>query len=228
MRALRDRLLHAAIPLLIYAYIRVLRVTMRIEYRGREVLALTRRRHPRCIFAFWHERLLMMPYCYDGSRAVVLVSEHRDGRTVAAILRRFGMLVAAGSSSAGGARGLREMLQRVREGYDVGITPDGPRGPPRRAKSGVIAAARLGGLPIIPVAFAARPARRLGSWDRTLVPRPFARGLFLYGEPIEISRRADEGEVERCRERLERELSELTDRADAALGLLPGPVSGAP
>lgn len=218
MHSQREKLLLTVVPRVGYAYIRLLRATMRFEYRNREVLERLRVGGGQYILAFWHSRFLMMPYVYPGGRIVVLSSHHRDARMMIAVLARFGFASARGSTTQGGALGLREVLRRVHEGYDVGFTPDGPRGPRRRVKPGVVATARLGGLPIVPVAFSARPARRLRSWDRTLVPWPFARGLFLYGEPIRVARGADDSESERARERLEAEIDRLTDLADREVG----------
>ena len=112
-------------------------------------------------------------------------------------------------------------MRRIREGNDLVLTPDGPRGPRRRCQAGVVATARLSGKPIIPVAFSARPARRLDSWDRTLVPWPFGRGLYLYGEPLVVARDASKQEQERLRVALEVELNRLTDQADAEVGTPP-------
>ena len=126
-----------------------------------------------------------------------------------------------GSSTRGGAGALREIVRRIRKGADAGFTPDGPRGPRRRVQPGVIAAARLSGKPIIPVAFSARPARRLRSWDGTLLPHPFARGLFIYGEPLRVPRSADGAEEENCRLALEADLDRLTDLTDTEMGLPP-------
>jgi lysophospholipid acyltransferase (LPLAT)-like uncharacterized protein len=219
MASLRDRLLLAVVPRLGHAYIRLLGATMRLDYRHREVLELARRQAGHYILAFWHSRFVMMPYAYPDRRLVVLLSEHRDARMLAPILERFGLQVAYGSSTAGGARALRALVARLNEGSDAGLAPDGPRGPRRRAKPGVLAAARLSGLPIVPVGFSASPARRLRSWDRTLVPRPFARGLFVYGQPLHVPREADAAELSRRRDELEVELDRLTDLADSAVGL---------
>jgi lysophospholipid acyltransferase (LPLAT)-like uncharacterized protein len=216
---LREKLLLAVVPRLGYAYIRLLRLTMRLEYRNRDVLERARAAEGQYILAFWHSRFVMMPYCYPGDRLVVLSSQHRDSRMLARILARFGLDRVWGSSTKDGALGLRALLRRVRDGYDVGFTPDGPKGPRRRAKAGVVAAAKLSGLPIIPVAFSANRARRLRSWDRTLVPKLFGRGLFIYGEPIRIPRGAGEAEVERLRSLLESELDRLTDTADGEVGI---------
>ncbi len=209
------------VPYLAYLYIRFLRRSMRIEYRGARVLDLVRRESGNYILAFWHSRFVLMPYAYPDRRIVVLASSHRDSRMLGNILTRFGLVRVEGSSTRGGTAGLRALLRKVREGYDVGITPDGPKGPRRQVKQGVVATARFAGLPVIPVTFSAAGARRLGSWDRTMLPRPFSRGLFLYGEPIRVPRDTDDDGLEEYRLRLESALDGLTDAADRETGIGP-------
>mgnify|MGYP001126130148 CR=1 FL=1 len=216
-----DRLLLAVAPRAGHGYIRVLRATMRLEYRGREHLEAARRDPGGFILAFWHSRFVMMPYAYPGERITVLSSSHRDSELLARILVRFGFDLSKGSSTRGGAAGLLDIVRKVRRGYDVGITPDGPKGPRRRVKPGLVATARLTGLPIVPVTFSAAPARRLRSWDRTLLPRPFARGIFVYGEPVRVPRDAGDEDRERARRRVEEDLDRLTDRLDEETGIGP-------
>lgn len=209
------------VPYVAYLYIRFLRRSMRIEFRGIDVLQQVREESGSYILAFWHSRFVLMPYAYPDGRIVVLASSHRDSRMLGNILTRFGLVRVEGSSTRGGMAGLRALLRKVRAGFDVGITPDGPKGPRRQVKQGVVATARFTGLPVIPVTFSASAARRLGSWDRTLVPRPFARGLFVYGEPIRVPRDTDDEGMERYRLMLERVLDELTDAADEETGIGP-------
>jgi lysophospholipid acyltransferase (LPLAT)-like uncharacterized protein len=219
MNLTAGKLVEAIAPSLAYWLIRFLRLTMRMKFRNGEVLNRARETSGQYILVFWHSRFVMMPYCYPDRRLVVLHSQHRDAQMLARVMQRFGYARAWGSTTKGGASGVRQILRLVRDGHDVAITPDGPRGPRRRCQPGAIAVARLSGKPIIPVAFSARPARRLGSWDRTLFPYPFARGSYLYGEPMEVPRGADEIEQERLRQRLEDTLDRLTDAADAELGI---------
>jgi lysophospholipid acyltransferase (LPLAT)-like uncharacterized protein len=219
----KESILLAVVPRLAYAYIRGLRASMRLEWRGRDRLDALREEGGQVILAFWHSRLVMMPYVYPGGRITVLSSRHRDSEMLARVLVRLGLDLSKGSSTSGGAAGLRDILRKAREGFDVGFTPDGPRGPRRRVKPGVIAAARLTGLPILPVAFSASPAWRLRTWDRTLVPRPFGRGLYLYGEPMRVPRDAGEEEQQAWAERLGAELDRLTDSADREVGIGPEP-----
>jgi len=215
----RDTLLPFLAPRVAHAYILLLRATMRMEFENREALVRARAEHGHYILTFWHSRFVMMPYVCLDRRMVALISRSRDSRMLGLILERMGFTLAWGSSSSGGAYALREVLRKVREGHDVAITPDGPRGPRRRVKPGVIATARMTGLPIVPTGFSACPARRLGSWDRTLLPYPFARGLYVCGEPLFVARDADEAEQERLRRVIEAEVDRLTDLADTRVGL---------
>jgi len=218
----RDTLQTGA-PRVARAYLLLLRATMRVERESDEALERVRRESGQYILAFWHSRFAMMPFLYPGGQVVALLSQHRDSRMLAWILESFSYEVAFGSSTAGGTRAVRELLQRVRAGYDVALAPDGPRGPRRRVKPGVITIARLSGLPIVPVTYSARPARRLGSWDRTLLPWPFSRGLFLCGSLVHVPRQADEAEQERLRLVVECEIDRITELADARVGLAPEP-----
>jgi lysophospholipid acyltransferase (LPLAT)-like uncharacterized protein len=214
---LAQRALLAVVPPLAHAWLRVLGVTMRVSVEGGEAFQAVRARG-RYILAFWHARFLMMPWSYPDGRIVVLVSRHRDAEMLVRTLRGFGLAFARGSTTEGGAAGLRALLRYVEDGYDVGVAPDGPRGPRRRVQPGVVLVARLSGLPIVPVGFSARPASRLRSWDRTLLPRPFARGVFVYGPPLTVPRRADATAQEEARLALETELDRVTDRADTLAG----------
>lgn len=207
------------VPYLAYLYIRFLRRSMRIEFRGVQVLDQVREASGSYILAFWHSRFVLMPYAYPDQRIVVLASSHRDSRMLGNILTRFGLVRVEGSSTRGGTAGLRALLRKVREGYDVGITPDGPKGPRRQVKEGVIATARFTGLPVVPVTFSAASGRRLRSWDRTMLPRPFTRGLFLYGDPIRIPRDTDDEGMGAYRLKLENALNALTDAADRETGI---------
>jgi len=206
-------------PHIAHAYIRLLHATMTIEARGAEALEAARRDPGHYVLCFWHSRFVLMPYCYPGPRIVVLSSNHRDAEALVRILRKFGIEQARGSSTSGGTTGMRQILRKVHEGCDVGLTPDGPRGPRRRVQPGVIAVGRFTGLPIIPVTFSASSARRLRSWDGTLLPKFFSRGLFVYGAPVTVPREADPAVQELKRLELEAELDRITDAADDAMGL---------
>ena len=219
MNPVAQWLLFNVAPPLAYVYIRLLHGTMRIEVLGAEALEASRRDPGHYILCFWHSRFVLMPYCYPGPRIVVLSSQHRDAEALVRILRKFGIEQARGSSTSGGATGMRQILRKVEEGCDVGLTPDGPRGPRRRVQPGVVTVARFTGLPIIPVTFSAAPARRLRSWDRTLLPKLFSKGVFIYGDPVTVPRDATVAVQEERRLLLESELDRITDLADDTMSL---------
>lgn len=171
------------------------------------------------IGALWHRNLLPSAWYYRDSGISIPVSRSRDGNRIAAVLRALGFgELPRGSSSAGGATSLSGMVRALRAGRSVGVLCDGPRGPARESKPGVIGLARLSGLPIYPVAFEARPAVHLRSWDQALLPLPFARVQVLYGEPITVPRRASKEQVAEAQAALDRDLDRLESRAAALLG----------
>lgn len=174
------------------------------------------------ILSFWHGHLLMMPYCWDRSKKMhMLISQHRDGQIIARLISHFGLGAAAGSSSRGGAGALRQMLKALRSGEYVGITPDGPRGPRMRASDGVIAMARLAGVPIIPCAYSCRNRKQLGSWDRFQVALPFTEGLILWGDPIMVEAGLDDAGVEARRLEIETAMTALAHQAEIRMGHQP-------
>ena len=167
------------------------------------------------ILAFWHGQLLMMPYAYLGTKGVtILVSHHSDGELVARTVRGFGIRSVRGSTTRGWFGGFKAMLLAAHGGGDLAITPDGPRGPACLAQSGVIQLADKTGLPIVPVAFAASKKRSFRSWDSFMVPRLFARGFFVYGDPVYIKKRLSAAEAEEARKSLEETLNALTKEAE--------------
>ncbi len=203
-------------------YIRLVHATSRWELRGAEApRRLWAERKP-FILAFWHGRLLLMPYCWDrGTPINMLISRHADGQLIARTVGHFGIGTVAGSSSKGGGRAMRAMLKSLQTGECVGVTPDGPRGPRMRADPGVVNLARLAGAPILPCSYSIRRGRLLASWDRFLLAFPFGRGLFLWGEPIHVPREADEAALEAARRKLEDSLNDLTREADLLCGASP-------
>jgi lysophospholipid acyltransferase (LPLAT)-like uncharacterized protein len=174
--------------------------------------------HEAVVAAFWHRNVLIAAWHYRDRGFSVPVSRSRDGDRIAALLAALGYAEPPrGSSSRGGAAALHELVRLVRGGTTVSIQTDGPQGPPRISKSGIVSLARLTGRPITPVCFSARPTWRFRSWDGTLLPLPFARVLCRYGEPIPIAADADEAAEERARRRLDDALNGITDDLDRRL-----------
>lgn len=137
------------------------------------------------VLSFWHGAQMPLLAWPRRRSTVALVSLSSDGELLAAALGVLGVGVTRGSSSRGGARGLAAAVRRARAGDDLAFAVDGPRGPARASKPGARRAARRAGAALVPMAAAASPATRLGSWDAFAVPWPFARIAVVLGAPIE-------------------------------------------
>nr|WP_294553944.1 lysophospholipid acyltransferase family protein [uncultured Rhodopila sp.] len=193
---LRTRQVQAMLASLIGAYLAVALRTTRWTLLGQDHLAPHAAGAP-AVLAFWHEFLPLMPgfaliaRTLPGYRATpmhTLVSQHRDGRFIGSVVRRFGIEPILGSSSRGGAAGLRNLLAVLARGEIVGITPDGPRGPRRQAAAGVAQLAALAGVPVLPCAAATRWRIQLKTWDRMPIPLPFGRGVLVCGPGLTVPR----------------------------------------
>ncbi len=231
-RLLRSAIVQAVTAALVGLYLDLALRTTRWTVVGEQNAAASVAGEP-TVAAFWHERLPMLPALWlhmrrQGARGTprVLVSKHRDGRFIAAAVRRFGVVVVHGSSSKNGSardvsekggaasvRALLGVLQQARE--HVLITPDGPRGPPRRASPGVAQIAGLSGAPVLPIG--AQTTRRwaLPTWDRMLVPLPWGHGVIVCGRPIIVPREGWEAALPA----IEAALTEAADQADALCGV---------
>lgn len=152
---------------------------------ARALESLREQRRP-FIFSLWHGQLLPLLWHHRGEQIAVLISEHRDGELVARLARSLGYRLIRGSSTRGGERALLALVRDLRDGHEVAVTPDGPRGPAHRYAPGALVAAHRSGAPILPIAAHASSAWRLGSWDRFLIPKPFARVTVAYGDPAEV------------------------------------------
>lgn len=158
---LPDNILYAAVPVAARWVIRFLYATMRITYVNFEWYRKHIKGGGRIILAFWHGRLMMMPYAYPGKGITILVSSSRDGELVSRTVKGFGIESVRGSSTRGWFAGIKGLLKSVQDGRDVAITPDGPKGPCMKAQMGVVQIARATGLPIVPMSFGASKKKLL-------------------------------------------------------------------
>lgn len=161
--------------------LRALAATWRMETVNGEPLAEARRAGTRVIFALWHGELLPLLWHQRGENVAIVISEHRDGEIVARIAESLGYATVRGSSSKGGSRALIGLMREIDAGRDGAITPDGPRGPARVFAPGAVVAAYRTGALIAPIRAQASRSWRLRSWDRFLIPKPFARVRVSFG-----------------------------------------------
>ena len=176
-----------AMLLLGRGFLQMLARTWRIRVvNGGHLLDLRRGGRP-FIFALWHGHLLPLLWHHRGQGVLVLISEHRDGEMVARAAESLGYGLIRGSTTRGADRALISLVRELKSGHEVAITPDGPRGPAETFAPGALVAAQRSDSFILPVAASADRAWRLRSWDRFVIPKPFARVTIAYTTPTKVS-----------------------------------------
>lgn len=160
--------------------------TWRIRIVNDQHLRDLRRTGHSFIFALWHGQLLPLLWHHRNEGVTVLISEHRDGELVARAAESLGYGLIRGSTTRGAERALISLVRELQSGREVAITPDGPRGPARSFAPGALVAAQRSGSFILPVAASADRAWRLRSWDRFMIPKPFAKVTVAYGAPAKV------------------------------------------
>jgi lysophospholipid acyltransferase (LPLAT)-like uncharacterized protein len=172
---------------------------------------------PPGIYCAWHNRLILSIVAYRQyvrqwnrrPQLAAMVSASKDGGFLAAILECFQVQPVRGSSSRRGRQALLELTTYAEGGYDLAITPDGPRGPRYQAQDGVMSLAQVTGLPIVPFSFHAKWKIQVKSWDRFQIPLPFSRCELVMGEQLLVPREARDEERDELRRQLERRLNGL-------------------
>lgn len=211
---LKDHLLLAVVPFVAAISIRLLFMSIRTEIVGEQNLRSFWQRKERVIIPFWHDQLLLMVFGYPGKHAKLLISSSKDGELLTRTMKYFAHDTVRGSSSRGGRAAFKEMLNLCKEDADLILTPDGPKGPRHELKDGVVQLARMSGRPVVPMAFACSRGKRFNSWDRCLLPLPFGRGVYAFGEPICFDK---ERSVEHFRQQLVDAMQLTQQQAQARL-----------
>jgi lysophospholipid acyltransferase (LPLAT)-like uncharacterized protein len=190
--------------------------TLRLQVEDRHDVADFVRKQP-VIFAIWHNRLLMLPRvfdpCFPTRQSYGLISASRDGDLVSILIERSGYGTIRGSSSRKGVIALRRLVETLAAGGNVLLTPDGPRGPVYQATQGVVFLAQKTGAPVVPIHMEYSSCWRLKSWDRFILPRPFAKLRAIFGAPIQIAPIADPERFETERLRLQEAMMSLVEQA---------------
>jgi len=165
--------------------VRLLGWTWRIRViNGEASVARMRRERRPIVFALWHGDMLALLYQHRREGVSVLISEHRDGELIARVADSLGFRTVRGSTTRGASRALVGLARELRDGHDIAVTPDGPRGPARSFAPGALIAAQRARAPVIAVGMAAKRAWRLSSWDRFVIPKPFSRVCIAYSDPV--------------------------------------------
>lgn len=203
---------------MIWALLRIVAATLRYRWQDRSGLCST---PPvgQAIYCIWHNRLSLSMAAYRGyiqprteSRGLAaLVSASKDGGLLAGVLECFGVQPVRGSSSRRGPQALLELTSWAERGYDLSITPDGPRGPCYVVQEGVMALAQVTGLPVVPFSFHARWKIRVKSWDRFQIPLPFSRCEMILEKPLRVPRDTSDAEREVLRLELQNALKAISE-----------------
>ncbi len=204
-----DPILMGIIPPMGALIIKILMLSCRvikIEGQEREKEALSQSGGS-AVYSTWHQRMSYLSHFFGQTRATVLVSQSRDGEYAARIAAWLGYKTVRGSSSRGGLKALKEMVAKIKGGEIGGILADGPQGPARKAKMGATIIAREAEVPLIPLVWSGDRCWQFNSWDRYLVPKPFAKLVIHYGEPVWIPKAVKGKELDEYRKQLEERLN---------------------
>lgn len=175
---------------------------------------------PPVILAFWHGHQLLMPWIYrdfvsESARPIyVLISQHTDGRIIARAMEHMGVRSVAGSSTRGGRAAVVALVECLRTGSHIAITPDGPKGPRYESKTGAVRIAQRSGAVIVPCALGAERVWRFGSWDKMFLPKPFTQGVRIMGKPLRVPAELDEAGILEWTKKLDGVLNEVRQRAE--------------
>ena len=199
---------------MIYRFVSGVGRTLKIELRDFDA-------SPECtIYCGWHGRSFPFAYSCRDRGWWVIISQSRDGDIQNTVFQRLGFQTTRGSTGRGGERAAVRAIKALRSGGVLAMTPDGPRGPSQEVQPGVMLIAQRSGARLVPLGIAATPCWRIKSWDRYVVPKPFARALLIAGEGLTVPQDATPEEVEAIRLRLEERLTTLQTQAERELGLL--------
>ncbi len=215
----------ATLATLLASWLRLCFATMRWTVENRASAERVWAEGGGVIVCFWHSRISLSPACWplDGEapqepRAMISLSP--DGEFIAGAVNKLGFPAIRGSSrkatkkghkDKGGTQAFREVLRWVRAGNCIAITPDGPRGPAETMAEGAILLAKMTGAQVLMIGFAARPAIRLDSWDKAIVPLPFSKGAIVWGDAFTAAEREDSADE---RKAWAERLNALTRRAE--------------
>ncbi|HIJ78072.1 MAG: lysophospholipid acyltransferase family protein [Desulfobulbaceae bacterium] len=215
----RYRLTLAIAPYIYRIVSRLLFATCRVEDHGGANMAGLEKGGRPFIAAFWHYSIFYVVHRSRGKRWVAMVSASKDGEYISRILQGMGYETVRGSKGKGGLGALRGMVAAVRnKGLNAAIVADGSQGPAREVQAGVILLAAKTGAPILPVAWAADRYLVFRSWDRTVLPKPFAKIKMYYGAPLRVPEKLSAEELEAQRLLLEQRLNELYAKAWQGFG----------
>lgn len=199
-------------PQIVYLIIRLIGMSLKIDTRGWKAVQESKGGR---ICAGWHGQTFAAATLFRGLGVWTLISTSRDGEMQNKIFSKFGFNTIRGSSSKGGTRALVEAIRVLKKDTIMAFTPDGPRGPSGVVQPGIMKMAQKSGAALIPSGVAANRKWNLPTWDKYMIPKPFARVVMLFGDPLYVSKGASDEEIEAIRLQFEKAIHDLDAEAEA-------------
>ncbi|OGS45986.1 MAG: hypothetical protein A2539_06640 [Elusimicrobia bacterium RIFOXYD2_FULL_34_15] len=197
-----------------YCYIWLIGKTSKIIIKNSQIHDELRRSNSPVIYALWHGRQIFLIWAHKCEGIGLLISRSKDGELIAKVAEKFGYRVVRGSTSRGGVESLFSLIEDAKEGNVIAFTPDGPRGPQRIVKPGVLITAQKSGLPIIPVAYSAKRKYIVRHWDEFHIPYPFNKVSVCHGNPVYVK---ENDSLEEKSKELKIAMDEITAEADGII-----------
>jgi lysophospholipid acyltransferase (LPLAT)-like uncharacterized protein len=206
---------------LLWFIARMISRTVRLQTKNAEIMREFEKDGKGAILITWHGRT-MVPANYFRNRGYwALISLSRDGDIQNRIFKLFGFHTIRGSTGRGGVKAVLQMAKKVREGGILSYAPDGPRGPSHKVQEGTIFLAERCGCPVIPLGFSANPRKLLKSWDKYLIPKFFAKGAMVLGEPIFVPPNMTDEQKQEIALKIEEAINQAEEEAERMVGILP-------
>ncbi|HEY4716222.1 MAG TPA: lysophospholipid acyltransferase family protein [bacterium] len=210
---------------LLAIFVFLLSKTLRIKVYNRELVDEVKASGEKIVYAFWHQELFVfIDYqrtfdCYKNNPVTVLLSPSRDGDIIDVVLKKNRYSVVRGSARRGGLKSLVKMIRSMKDGSDTAFAVDGPVGPSRIVKPGVVFLAEKAGAVIFPVGSWARHNLKFyNAWDKFMLPLPFSRAVIVFGKPIYMGEISAQDVIVNGTEILQRSLTETSERAKELCG----------
>ena len=168
------------------------------------------------IFCTWHNRLYCGPYFLPTDKLVInaLQSSHSDGMMTDVLFKLINMKIIYGSSKKKGVSAFIKMIKAIENGESLAVTPDGPKGPKEIVKDGIIKLAQNTGAPIVPLFWKVKNHKILNSWDNFIIPYPFSKGVYIFGEPIHVKRKVTEKKLFKIKKLIQDDFDRLTKEVE--------------
>jgi lysophospholipid acyltransferase (LPLAT)-like uncharacterized protein len=206
------------LPSVLWLFMKLLTDSLKLRIIGEVTVDHLRKQGKRIVYAIWHGRQFILVSQLPKKHVSVMSSTSRDGRLQAAILRKFGFEIVFGSSRRSAVRALVGVIKKMNKGWDVAMAVDGPTGPIHQVKPGALFLAKKCGACVVPLGYSTRRGIVMKAWDRYLLPIPFSRTVFIYGEPLYPSPDMDQETMDRENLELKAVLDRMMKKADRIAG----------